>query len=403
MTKILNKKAWLWSVVLIVLALFVWKWPMLERLYKVVTLYDEDKIAFNFLHMEQAFPTKTLQPSTQPQPLPVALSPLPDGFNFEGQTVELEAFLTDSRTSGLLVIKNGTIVAEHYAEGHGPQQTHISFSLAKSFLSALFGIAVEEGHIRSLEDAVTDYAPELIGSGYDGVRIKDVLQMSSGVGFNEDYGDFWSDINRFSRTVALGQPFNEFATTLERAYPPGTYNQYVSIDTQVLGMVLVNATGVSLTQYLQDKIWQPAGMADKAYYLTDFEGMELALGGLNVSLRDYGRFGLLYANQGRRGDKQIIPAQWVTDSVTPDAPHLMPGDNPASNNRSGYGYQWWLPEGRDDEFQGQGIYGQYIFVDPDNQLVIVKNSVNHRYNDRSLRWHAKHQAMFNAISKHYSE
>ncbi|MFC6440652.1 serine hydrolase [Bowmanella sp. JS7-9] len=391
-------------LVLVIGACYVaWQWPLLVRLYKVVTLYDEDKIVNNFLHMEDAFPTKVLQPSSNPQLLTPALAELPAQFEFDGHMLDTQAFLADSRTTGLIVLKDAQILYEHYWQGMSDDSTHMSFSLAKSFLSALIGIAVEEGAIGSIEEPVTRYAPELKGSGYDGVRIKDVLQMSSGVGFNEDYGDFFSDINRFSRTVALGQPFNEFATTLQREFEPGTYNQYVSIDTQVLGMVLVNATGKPLTEYLQEKIWQPAGMASQAYYLTDFTGMELALGGLNVTLRDYARFGLLYLHNGQRDGLQIVPSHWIHDSVTADAPHLQPGDNPASKHKYGYGYQWWLPDGRDDEYQGQGIYGQYIVIDPDKHIVIVKTSANHRYNDQSLRWQDKHQALFRAISQYYSE
>ena len=144
------------------------------------------------------------------------------------------------------------------------------------------------------------------------------------------------------------------------------------------------------------------GMEHPAYWLMDDFGMELALGGLNVTVRDYAKFGWLFANKGNWQGKQLVPAQWVLDSVTPDAPHLMPGvDNPFSSNSYGYGYQWWIPLGADDEFVAQGIYNQYIYIDPDQQLVIVKMSANHLYNDSSYNWAGKHLAMFRAISKHY--
>ncbi|WP_438864827.1 serine hydrolase domain-containing protein [Neptunicella sp.] len=400
----INWKGVLLGVVVTIAMLVAINATALMRFYSVVTLYDKDKIVENFQHMPALFNATEVHPSTQPNPLPKAIKPLPQSFEFEGESINTAEFLASNNTTGLLVLKDGVIVSENYYLGHSENGQHISFSVAKSFISALLGIAIDEGYIDSIEQTVTDYVPELKGSGYDGVRIKDVLQMSSGVRFNEDYGDFDSDINRFSRTVALGQSFDDFTATLEREREPGTYHHYVSIDTQVLGMIITRATGQSLTHYLQEKIWQPLGMEHAAYWLADDTGMELALGGLNVSLRDYARFGQLYLHQGQHQGKQIVPQHWVVDSVTPDAPHLMPGkNNPASDTESGYGYQWWIPNDGNGEFQAQGIYGQYIFVDPNNNTVIVKNSANHLYNDQSYQWSAKHQAMFRQISQHYSQ
>ncbi|WP_416307718.1 serine hydrolase domain-containing protein [Neptunicella sp. SCSIO 80796] len=403
MNKWLSWKGMLLGMAGAILLLIIINATALMRFYSVVTLYDKDKIVENFQNMPALFNATEIKPSSQPNALSTDIQPLPDSFEFEGQSINLDEFLASNNTTGLLVLKNGVIVSENYYLGHHQNGQHISFSVAKSFISALFGIAIAEGYIDSIEQTVTDYVPELKGSGYDGVRIKDVLQMSSGVKFNEDYGDFNSDINRFSRTVALGQSFDDFTKTLQRERQPGTYHHYVSIDTQVLGMILTRATGQPLSDYLQQKIWQPLGMEHPAYWLADDTGMELALGGLNVSLRDYARFGQLYLNQGQHQGQQIVPRQWVVDSVTPDAPHLMPGkNNPASDSESGYGYQWWIPNGGNGEFQAQGIYGQYIFVDPANDTVIVKNSANHLYNDKSYQWAAKHQAMFRQLSQHYS-
>ncbi|GAB5380934.1 MAG: serine hydrolase [Aliiglaciecola sp.] len=373
----------------------------LVRLYTAVTLYDEDKIVDNFLTLYQSFNANKIPASKTPFHFPQQLSELPTSFQLEGKSHSLDVFIEESGTTGLIVIKDGNIKYENYYRGHEQHKQHISWSVGKSFLSAMFGIAIDEGFIDSIEQPVTDYVPELRGSGYDGVRIKDVLQMSSGVKFNEDYGDFYSDINRFSRAVAFGTSLDEFSASLTRQREPGTYHHYVSIDTQVLGMVLDRALDVSLTEYLQAKIWEPLGMEYPTYWLKDDYDMELALGGLNVTLRDYAKFGWLYANKGNWFGEQIVPAQWVEDSVTPDAPHLMPGPNPASSSHSGYGYQWWIPYGAEDEFVAQGIYHQYIYIDPDKNLVIVKNSANHLYNDKSYNWSAKHMAMFRAIEQHF--
>jgi CubicO group peptidase (beta-lactamase class C family) len=376
----------------------------LKRLWISVTLYDKDNIVENFLSLPQSFNSIRIEASSKPFVFDVELGDIPPSFSVESQDYNLAQFLTESGTTGLLIIKDGKIRYEEYYQGHAQDKQHISWSMGKSFVSALFGIAIDEGYITSIEQTVTDYVPELRGTGYDNVRIKDVLQMSSGVKFNEDYGDFYSDINRFSRTVAFGSSLDDFVATMERQRKPGTYNHYVSIDTQVLGMVLKRAINRPLSEYLQEKIWEPMGMEYPTYWLTDDDGMELALGGLNVSLRDYAKFGWLYANKGNWEGKQLVPKQWVIDSVTPDASHLYPGiDNPASSSSFGYGYQWWIPLGADDEFVAQGIYHQFIYIDPDQRLVIVKNSANHQYNEKEHNWAAKHLSMFRAISQHYAD
>jgi CubicO group peptidase (beta-lactamase class C family) len=409
MKQVLSLKGMVLGVLIVLMVLTAVYFKNLVRLYTAVTLYDEDKIVGNFLSMYQSFNATEIPASNEPFEFPVALQSLPNTFLYKAKTKALADFLVDTNTTGLLVIKNGHIVSEDYWLGHAQDKQHISFSVAKSFVSALLGIAIEEGHITSIEQPVTDYVPALMGSGYQGVRIKDVLQMSSGVGFNEDYGDFNSDINRFSRATAFGTSLDEFSASLQREKPPGTYHHYVSIDTQVLGMLLTRATGQSLTTYLSEKIWQPLGMEHPAYWLADDTDMELALGGLNVTLRDYAKLGWLFLNLGQwQGDsgavQQIVPKQWVKDSITADAPHLVPGkNNPLSSSSFGYGYQWWLPLGAEDEFAAQGIYNQYIYVDPDQKLVIVKNSANHRFTDKSLNWSAKHYAMFRAISEHYAD
>jgi CubicO group peptidase (beta-lactamase class C family) len=372
------------------------------RLYTAITLYDADKITYNFLHMSEVFNSTRIPPSTSPFLFEEKPSELPTSFDLNDETLLLDSFLSDSGTTGLLVIKDGFIKFEEYYQGHSAEQQHISFSVAKSFVSALIGIAIDEGHISSIEEPVTVYVPELKGSGYDGVRIKDILQMSSGVKFNEDYGDFDSDINRFSRAIAFGSSLDDFTASLKRHREPGTYHHYVSIDTQVLGMLLTRTTKRTLSEYLNENIWQPIGMEHQARWLKDDLGMELALGGLNVSLRDYAKFAWLYLNMGKWGDEQIVPEQWIRDSITPDAPHLMPGvNNPASSSSYGYGYQWWLPLGGEDEFVAQGIYNQYLYIDPDQNLVIVKTSANHLYTDSSYHWPQKHLAMFRGISRYF--
>ena len=374
--------------------------PRLIRVYRVLTMFEEDVIVENFLHIENVFPLATMTASPEPFRFehgdPISL---PNEFPYQSEIINTQAHFAETNTTGLLVVHNGKIALEDYYRGHRAEGHHISWSMVKSFVSALVGIALAEGAFESIEDPITRYVPKLKGSGYDGVRIKDILQMSSGVKFNEDYGDFHSDINRFGRLLAMGGSLDDFAASLEREVEPGTRHHYVSIDTQVLGMLLVRTTGQSLTRYMEEKLWHPLGMEYPGYFVVDDDGMELALGGLNAALRDYAKLGYLYLNGGRLDGRQVVPEQWVKDSVTPDAPHLLPGaDNPLSTTPWGYGYQWWIPTDPDGEFMAVGIYNQFIYVYPRKSLVIVKNTANHHYNEDRDRYKGIDLALFRAIA-----
>ena len=385
-------------VVVVIIGFFIG--PKALRVYRVAHLFDEDLIVKNFQGMEKIFPTKTLSASPNPfkfdkgEPMD-----LPKTFPYKTKEIDVEAWFEATQTTGLLVLHKGKIRIEQYYRGHSEDRHHISWSVAKSFISALVGIALEEGAFSSIEDPISQYVTELKGTGYDGVRIKDILQMSSGVKFNEDYDDYNSDINVFGRTLAIGGSLDEFSASLEREVEPGIRHHYVSIDTQVLGMLLARVTGKTLTEYLQEKIWTPLGMEYPAYFITDDSGMELALGGLNVSLRDYAKLGYLYLNQGSKEGVQIVPKQWVIDSVTPDAPHLLPGENPLSSSIWGYGYQWWIPTNPDGEYLAVGIYNQYIYVYPKHDLVIVKNTANHNYTGEGNHSEVKHVEFFREIAE----
>ena len=389
------------SLVLIIIAVFFafYFGPSALRLYRVIHLYDEDRIVHNFLNMKEIFPVRAVRAPSGTFAFRRADLPLPSSFSFDGEEYDLEEYLDYSKSTGMLVLKNDVIVSERYWLGHREDGQHISWSVAKSFVSALVGIALHEGKFESIQDPITRYLPELENSGYDGVRIKDILEMSSGVAFNEDYADYDSDINRFGRTIAFGGSMAKFASSLERIREPGSYHHYVSIDTQVLGMLLTRITGVSLATYLEEKIWQPIGMEHDAHWMLDSTGMEVALGGLNASLRDYARFGLLYLNLGRFRGEQIVPSQWVRRSTNPGAQHLMPGrDNPASSSTWGYGFQWWIPEPHRNDYTAAGVYNQYIYVNPAARIVIVKSSANRRYLIERQQSKDLHIAMFRAIA-----
>ena len=352
-----------------------------ERVNMVANLFSGAEQYKNFNRTAEMFP------STE---MPAADTPfefgrgdqisLPDLFTYSGESKDIPAFLSETDTAALLVIRNGNIVFEEYWLTGGQDVSWISWSMAKSYVSALVGIAVADGHIGSIDEAITEYVPELVGSAYDGVSIKDILQMSSGARWNEDYSDSESDIMRFAGIFALGGSLNKFAATLERERTPGTFNLYNSTDTQVLGMLLVNTTGRTIADFMTEKLWQPLGAEFQAYWLLDDEGMEMAFGGMSATARDYAKIGELYRLGGQFNGQQIVPADWVSASVTPDAPHLMPGkDNPASDFALGYGYQWWIMDGDEGEFSAIGVYNQFVYVNPTRNTVIVKLSANNSY------------------------
>ncbi len=346
----------------------------MKRFLKTITLFNEDEIVDNFRNMSSFINYREVHKGEDTFEFEKSLKDLPETFEYKGQSVNIRELLDRTGTTGFIVIKNDQIVFEKYYRGNTASSLNISWSVGKSFVSALMGIAIEEGYIKSIDDKVSDYAPELKISGYNGVSIKNVLQMSSGVRFDEDYAAFNSDINRMGRTIALGSSINEFAASLESERKPGEYNHYVSMDTQVLGMVLTKATGKSLSSYLEEKIWKKIGMQSNAKWLIDDTGMELAFGTLNVTLRDYARFGRLYLKKGDWDGQQLVPAKWVEASTTPDAPHLFPGENQLSAERFGYGFQWWIPEHPNGDFMALGIYGQCIYINPPKGIVIVKNA-----------------------------
>ncbi len=341
-----------------------------------------DNLEHTFINMDENLPIKIVYKANKPFVFPrINNITLPSNFVYKKSEFDTKKYIDSSYTQGFLFIQNDTIQYENYWRGQQEDTKHISWSMAKSYVSALFGIAIEEGYIKSINQTVDEYLPELKGSGYDNVKIKDVLQMSSGVKFNEDYSDPKSDINRYWEGFVFGGSQDEFAATLENERPPGTYNKYVSIDTHVLGMIIVKATGKSLAENLEEKIWKPIGNEYDAYWLADGYGMEQANGGLNASLRDFAKLGRLYLNKGNWEGKQIVPAKWIEQSTSITEEYLMPQSENSESKGIGYGYQWWIPDGTEGEFMAIGVFNQHIYVNPTTNTIIVKNSANKNYYD----------------------
>lgn len=374
-------------VSVVLLALFVWKREEVARLRAVMTLFDEGEIIHNFSHMDELFLTATMERGDS------GTSPLPHGpqWALPGDVAD---WILRRHVTALVVLKGGAIVHESYHLGTGPEDRRISWSVAKSVLSALTGILLADGSIDSIDDPVTKYAPGLAGSAYDGSTLRDVLQMSSGVRFDEDYLSFWSDINRMGRVLALGRSMDAFAEGLTRRDAgPGEGMQYVSIDTHVVAMVLRGATGQSLVDLMQEHIVAPMGFESDPYYITDGRGVAFALGGLNMTTRDYARFGQMIANGGIWQGVRVVPADWIAESTVPSAP-TAPG-------APGYGYQWWIPKGwGEGEFLAQGIYGQFIYVNRPLGVVIAVNAADRGFEEDGVQ--EENEAVLRSIAARVS-
>ncbi|MEX5578287.1 serine hydrolase domain-containing protein [Pseudophaeobacter sp. A-200-2] len=355
----------------VLLAAGLWKRDEIMRLWAVNSLFAEDRIVANFSNMEGAFLTRPVSRGDGP------VVPLATG---EAMTLPAGAddWIDARAVTSLLVLKDGQIRHESYHLGTAETDRRISWSVAKSYLSALFGILLEEGAIASLDDPVTTYAPLLKGRAYDGASIRNVLNMASGVTFDEDYLDYDSDINRMGREIALGGALDQFAADLKDSFAaPGSTWQYVSIDTHVIGMVIRGATGRSIPDLLSEKIITPLGLEQAPYYVTDGDGVAFVLGGLNITTRDCARFGLMIEQDGRYNGQQIVPADWIAASTRPSAP--------TKEGKIGYGYQWWVPIGaHDGEFLARGVYGQYIYIDQDRDVVIVSTAADRKFRDKGV-------------------
>lgn len=379
---------WALRLILIVVLLgaagALWKREEVGRLMAVLSLFSEEKIVGNFSNMDAAFLSRPLASrSTPPSALPAGpTATLPDA---------VADWITDRSLTALVVLKDGELVFEEYYQGTGPADLRINWSISKSYLSTLFGVLLAEGTIDSIDTPVVTYAPSLAGTAYNDATIKDVLQMSSGVTFDEDYLDFFSDINRMGRVLALGGSMDAFAARQDESFaPPGAQWQYVSIDTHVIGMVIRGATGREIADLLAEKILAPLGFEADPYYLTDGYGVAFVLGGLNTTTRDNARFGQMIANGGRWNGAQIVPEDWV-DASTIASANTQPG-------RTGYGYQWWIPTGSEaGQFMARGIYGQYIYIDRINDVVIAVHSADRLF--RTPGAHQQNEDMFRLIAE----
>jgi CubicO group peptidase (beta-lactamase class C family) len=326
-----------------------------------------------FRNIDRIFPTRAVKRGRVVKPLPVASRPISPVYRLGDESGSVDNYMARERVAGLLVISHGKIVLERYGLDQKAGDRWISFSIAKSVTSMLLGAAIKDGKIKSVDDLVTTYIPELKGSAYDGVTLRQVLAMRSGVQWNEDYADPASDVGRLAASMAENRGDSLVAMMLRRprAVPAGGRFLYSTGESNMVGLIVSRATGEPLADYLSRKIWRPYGMESDASWLTD-GGIEIGGCCLNITLRDYGRLGQFAMDGGAVGRGSVLPAGWMAESTSSKS---GPGETP-------YGYQWWIPwEGK---FAALGIFGQSVFMDPARELVVVQLSAWPKASDEQL-------------------
>lgn len=333
---------------------------------------------------EKVAASSLVSPSDDPMPLPRWQDAPAISYRWGFSSKTLDDFMADTKTTGLMVIKDGRVVAERYQYGRQPDMRFRSFSMAKTFTAMLVGIAHGKGLIRSLDDKAADYWPEIAPSAYGQTTLRNLLRMSSGVPFRELYT--WTpddDIWLWGRVLFLPENRNRpekiaeyLNTKTTREVEQGQRFKYATIETEILGRVLSRAAGMSITQITQEWLWKPMGAESEARWLLAGADQGEGTGGsFNATLRDYARFGVLLANDGLRGHAQIIPREFLLDAT--DAARQPAAFRPRhATPGMGYGYQTWIAPFKERTFALQGIHGQHIMVQPKSGIVMVQTSVN---------------------------
>ena len=337
-----------------------------------------------FRNQEKLGLTRRIEAGGTAYPLPVKKIDLSHfQFDYEGSVITLEEYIRRQNVVGLLIIKDGNIVYERYELGNTAESRWHSWSVAKSVTSLLVGAAIQDGYIESVDEKVSDYLPRLINSSYDDVKIRHLMQMASGVEWNEDYADPEADINTIEwDTLSVYEQLRH----KPRAADPGSLFNYNTAETNLVGTLLRSAIGNNLSTYLTEKIWRPFGMESIAYWeLSEPGGGEFGGSSISATLRDYGRIGLFALNNGKLPDgTQVLPDGWIAESTTPSPGYEY------------YGYLWWLRG--EGAFAASGIFGQGIHIDPAHNLVIAQHGALEVASQRS-DW-APRLAFFRAIAAH---
>jgi CubicO group peptidase (beta-lactamase class C family) len=349
-----------------------------EPIGTVEQIYDgalpPDLAVNTFRNIDRLFPTRTVKAGGSPSDLAKSEQELGKVVaDVEGEKYDLYDYLALNQVTGLIVLKDGKVVYEIYQRGNGPQTRWMSMSVAKSISSTLVGAALKDGSIKSLDDNVVTYVPRLKDTAYDGVTVRHVLTMSSGVKWNEEYTDPASDRRALLKAQIAQKPgaAMDVMAALPRAAEPGSVNTYSTGETQVLGEIIRGAVQKPLADYLSEKIWIPYGMeADAKWWLDSPDGVEIGGSGLSATLRDFARFGQFFLDGGNAAGQSVLPDGWTTVAGTPKT---LKDGKPLE-----YGYMWWTgwtgPSIRDKAFSAVGIQGQYVYIDPTKKVVIAQTA-----------------------------
>ena len=334
-------------------------------------MLDTDISSVMFRSMDRLFTTRVVPRAGPVWVLPRHDQSLDLRYSWDGHQYRADEFLERTYGNALLVIKDGKIVQETYRNGTDPQSRFIAWSMTKSVTSILVGCALAEGFIDSLDTPISRYLPELRGGGYEGVSIGQVMQMRSGVDYEERY-DFehpgTAASNHIASLVKNVARFADAARTIKRLHAPGEVFQYKTLDTAVLGWMLERATRSTVAAYTAKCLWEPLGAEADGFYIMDGQpgvGREFSGAGFNATLRDFGRIGQMVLNGGVADGRRIVSADWITQSTR--------SIGPTDKRLGGYGLQWWtMPDGK--SFAAIGLQGQYIYIDPSTRTVVVKLS-----------------------------
>ena len=319
-------------------------------------------------------------------PTPLALPPGPP----IKLPVDVDGYMAGQRSAALLVVHDGKLRLERYGLGFDGDGRWTSFSVAKSITSTLVGAALRDGHIRSMDDKVTDYIADLKGSAYDAVSIRQLLTMNSGVRWKEDYSDPNSDVARFAKQKPEDgmDALVSYLRRLPRGVPAGTRWNYSTGETNLVGVLVSKATKKPLATYLSEKIWVPAGMEQQATWILNSSGQEISGCCIQAASRDFARFGLFILGGAAANGKAIVPDGWLAEATSKRTDIARPG--------RGYGYQWWTYD--DGSFAATGIFGQGLFIDPKRKLVIASNA-NWAGGARDQAASAAREAFYKAVQK----
>ncbi|WP_372784439.1 serine hydrolase domain-containing protein [Phenylobacterium sp.] len=352
-----------------------------------ILTWAPDEQSSGYRTIETIFKTHTIKRGKTVHPLPVAARQIEPTFTYDGKTWTIDDYMKAYRVSGLLVLKDGRIVLEKYGLGRKPSDRWTSFSVAKSVTSTLVGAAIQDGKIKSLNDPVTRYIPDLKGSAYEGVSVRQMLMMSSGVKWNEDYTDPKSDVAQAGGSVTEPgiNPMVSYLRKLPRANPPGAKFNYNTGETDLVGVLVSKATGETLAQYASEKIWKPYGMEQDAIWMTDPGGQERGGCCISMTLRDYARVGLFIAGGGVANGKPIVPPTWVAEATRRQIDNGIPG--------GGYGYFWWIRPNQ--SYEAVGIFGQSVTTFSDQHLIVVQNAAWPKATGKELS--AARNAMLEAV------